>query len=144
MVRKYMAWFVMVFFVVSMAGCATCKKRDVEIQGLKEKVQSLETESQAKDNEINNLRETLAKQVQESSQPTTNIEVKDTKERPTAKQIQTALKNAGYYSGAVDGKMGKQTKNALRDFQRAKGLKIDGKAGKLTWGLLKEYLDKTK
>ena len=144
MVRKYLVWGVMAFFVVSMAGCATCKKRDVEIQGLKEKVQSLESESQVKDNEINSLRETLAKQVQESGQSTSNIEVKETKQHPTVKQIQTALKNAGYYSGAADGKMGKQTREAIRDFQRAKGLHIDGKAGKLTWGLLKESLDKTK
>jgi peptidoglycan hydrolase-like protein with peptidoglycan-binding domain len=144
MVRKYMAWFVVAFFVVSMAGCATCKKRDTEIQGLKEKVQSLETESQAKDNEINNLRETLAKQMQESGQTSSNIEVRNTKEHPTVKQMQTALKNAGYNPGTVDGKMGKQTREALRNFQRDKGLKIDGKAGKLTWGLLREYLDKTK
>ncbi|MDD4908119.1 MAG: peptidoglycan-binding domain-containing protein [Candidatus Omnitrophica bacterium] len=144
MVRRYLPWLVLVFFVVSMAGCATCKKRDTEIQGLKDKVQALESESQVKDNEISNLREALARQVQESDQVMSGSEAKESKQRPTVKQVQRALKNAGYNPGAIDGKMGKQTREAIRDFQRANGLAIDGKAGKLTWALLKKYLNKTK
>ncbi len=144
MAKKLLVLFVVAFFAVSMAGCATCKKRDAELEGLKEKVQSLESENQAKDNEINNLRETLARQVQSSDEPTSNIRTKEVKQHPSVKQIQTALKNAGYNPGSIDGKLGKQTTEAIRNFQRDKGLKIDGKAGKLTWGLLKEYLDKTK
>jgi peptidoglycan hydrolase-like protein with peptidoglycan-binding domain len=60
--------------------------------------------------------------------------------RPTVQEIQTALKNAGYYPGAIDGKAGPMTKKAIEDFQQANGLQIDGKVGTKTWGLLGKYL----
>lgn len=56
------------------------------------------------------------------------------------RQIQTALKNAGYYQGAIDGKIGPKSKKAIRDFQEAKGLKVDGKVGPKTWAELEKYL----
>ena len=58
---------------------------------------------------------------------------------PTAKDIQNALKNAGFDPGAIDGKMGPRTKQAVMEFQRAKGLKVDGKVGPKTWEELKRY-----
>ena len=61
--------------------------------------------------------------------------------KPSTRQIQQALKNAGFYQGSVDGKMGPKTREALREFQRIHGLKDDGVAGKLTWGKLKAYAD---
>jgi len=57
-----------------------------------------------------------------------------------AKDIQKALKNAGLYSGAVDGKIGPKTKKAIEEFQKAKGLKVDGKVGPMTWAELEKYL----
>ena len=57
-----------------------------------------------------------------------------------SKDIQTALKNAGFYTGAVDGKIGPKTKNAIEEFQKAKGLKVDGKVGPRTWAELETYL----
>jgi len=56
------------------------------------------------------------------------------------KQIQLALKNAGFDPGSIDGKMGLKTRMAIRDFQKAKGLKIDGVVGEKTWDELKKYL----
>jgi len=61
--------------------------------------------------------------------------------RPTAVEIQTALRNAGYYSAAVDGKIGPLTKKAIEDFQKANGLEIDGKVGLKTWVALSSYLN---
>lgn len=55
-------------------------------------------------------------------------------------QIQTALKNAGLYFGALDGKIGPLTKKAIEEFQKMKGLKADGKVGPLTWAELQKYL----
>ena len=51
-----------------------------------------------------------------------------------------ALKNAGYYSGKVDGVKGRNTKRAIKAFQRDHGLVSDGVAGKKTWDLLSKYL----
>ena len=47
-------------------------------------------------------------------------------------QIQTKLKNWGYYTGDVDGVYGSATERAVRAFQRKNGLTADGKAGAQT------------
>lgn len=47
-------------------------------------------------------------------------------------QIQTKLKNWGYYTGSVDGIYGWQTESAVRSFQKKNGLAVDGVAGDKT------------
>ncbi len=59
--------------------------------------------------------------------------------RPPTRDVQQALKNAGFYQGAVDGKMGAITRNAIKEFQRVHGLNDDGVVGKLTWAKLRPY-----
>lgn len=56
------------------------------------------------------------------------------------KDIQRALKSAGFYTGAIDGKIGPRTKKAVIDFQKANGLKVDGKVGPKTLAALDKYL----
>jgi peptidoglycan hydrolase-like protein with peptidoglycan-binding domain len=56
------------------------------------------------------------------------------------KQIQLVLQRAGYYKGKIDGKMGPQTKEAIKAFQKAKGLKADGVVGAQTWVELRKNL----
>jgi hypothetical protein len=60
--------------------------------------------------------------------------------KPTANEVQSALKNAGYYIGKVDGKAGPMTKKAIEEFQKANNLKVDGKVGPKTWLALSQYL----
>ncbi len=60
--------------------------------------------------------------------------------RPTTKDIQTALKNAGFSPGSLDGKMGPRTRQAIKDFQKSKGLVPDGAVGPKTWSILGKYL----
>lgn len=64
--------------------------------------------------------------------------------RLSAKQIQRALRDAGFYQGPIDGKIGFQTKEAIKKFQKAKGLKADGIVGKRTLLALNKYLSKGK
>lgn len=79
---------------------------------------------------------------------TTETEIKGTKEesssegfaKPTTEEIQQALKNAGFYEGKVDGKIGIYTKKAIKDFQAKNNLEVDGRVGPNTWNKLKEYL----
>lgn len=59
---------------------------------------------------------------------------------PTADQIQEALKNAGFYQGPVDGKIGPKSKRAIREFQIKNNLAVDGKVGPKTWAKLGPYL----
>ena len=117
----------------------------MEIQGLKNQVSVLESQLQSKDDEINNLKASLSVSEQTSQSQVReagNKGVMETKSHPTMKQIQTALANAGYNPGVIDGKKGRQTKEAIRAFQKAHDIHADGKCGKKTWDLLKEYLDK--
>lgn len=63
-------------------------------------------------------------------------------EKPTTEDIQKALKNAGLYVGAIDGKAGPKTKKAIEEFQKQNNLTADGKVGPKTWEKLKSYLTK--
>jgi len=58
------------------------------------------------------------------------------------KQIQRALKSAGFYQGPIDGKIGSKTKEAIMKFQKAKGLKADGIVGKKTSAELNKHLSR--
>ena len=60
--------------------------------------------------------------------------------KPAGKDIQAALKNAGFDPGKVDGKMGPRTRQAIKDFQKSKGLVPDGVVGPKTWNLLGKHL----
>ena len=44
----------------------------------------------------------------------------------TISRVQSALKSAGYYNGAVDGVWGSASKSATRAYQKAKGLPVAG------------------
>ena len=153
MFRKVFVLSLLVVFAIALAGCAsmsTVKQKDMEIQGLKNQVSVLETQVQSKDQEINGLKDTLsAKPVEQTKTETVSVVMGKTsikaKAHPSVKDIQTALKNAGFYQGNVDGHMGKQTRLALKAFQKDHNLKVNGKANKKTWALLSEYLNqKTK
>ncbi|MBI5549592.1 MAG: peptidoglycan-binding protein [Deltaproteobacteria bacterium] len=51
-------------------------------------------------------------------------------------KLQELLERAGTSAGAVDGDFGKQTQEAVKAFQRARGLDADGIVGKATWAAL--------
>jgi hypothetical protein len=52
------------------------------------------------------------------------------------KQLQQKLKDAGFDPGEVDGKFGPKTEAALRAYQAANGLRVDGRAGEETYAAL--------
>jgi len=54
--------------------------------------------------------------------------------------IQSILKEAGLDPGVIDGKMGNKTKAAVKKFQKAHGLKPDGKIGYQTLSKMSAYL----
>lgn len=51
-------------------------------------------------------------------------------------QVQSALSREGYYSGAVDGSLGPETRNALRRYQRDRGLSVTGRVDRATMNAL--------
>lgn len=55
------------------------------------------------------------------------------------KSLQSRLQASGFDPGSVDGKFGKRTASALRDYQRAMGLGADGVAGRKTFDSLNGF-----
>lgn len=50
--------------------------------------------------------------------------------------LQQRLRDLGYDPGGIDGQFGIRTETAVKDYQQAKGLSIDGVVGPLTWRAL--------
>ena len=55
-------------------------------------------------------------------------------------RMQQALKNSGISPGALDGKMGRKTQVALKNFQKKENLSADGRVGFQTLSRLAQYL----
>jgi len=129
-----------IVLAIFLSGCATTKKgNNIEVQQLKGRVTGLETDLQAKDREIMRLEDELEK-AHEKRPVLKEERVKDEKavelKKLSTKQIQTALKRAGFYRGLVDGKMGPATTEAIKALQKANGLKADGVVGRKTRTIL--------
>ncbi len=96
--------------------------------------------------QVSSLEEQLAKLKQENSQLRGQLQQQaDSKKEvrmPSAAEIQTALKKADFYKGAIDGQIGTQTKEAVKKFQEANGINPDGVVGSRTWVLMSKYLEK--
>ena len=76
----------------------------------------------------------------QAAQPPALQQAASQEKESRSKDIQRALKNAGFYAGSVDGKIGPRTKKAIEEFQKSKELKADGKVGPKTWAELEKYL----
>ena len=50
--------------------------------------------------------------------------------------LQSGLKTLGYYTGNLDGNYGSGTQSAVRNFQRATKISVDGSCGTVTWKTL--------
>lgn len=129
------AALIVISLVMFFGGCATTRKdQKAQTQHLYDRISFLEAELQRTDQEISILEDAL--ESQQIQQPSKREPVKQL----SIRQIQSALKSAGFYKGSIDGKMGPQTKEATREFQKAQGLKPDGIVGKRTIERLNDYL----
>ena len=54
-------------------------------------------------------------------------------EDPAVRDLQEALKALGHDPGPVDGVFGAKTESAVRAFQQARGITVDGVVGRVTW-----------
>jgi len=156
-VKKKMMLLLMMTVMVS--GCATMQRDQSMVSQLQLRIGELERAAQNKDRRIADL-ETEVKDL--------SYDLEQVKKAPVSrraasvpsvssgtpavdddrivrvdvdpKTVQQALKNAGYYSGAIDGKVGSGTKKAIYQFQQDKGLTADGLIGRQTWAVLKTFL----
>ena len=130
-----------VFLVFALAGCATARKgNEPQAQQLQSRISHLDAELERKNQEILSLENELARTQEISSKKIASKDISGG--RLSIRQIQTALKNAGFYKGPVDGRIGPRTKEAIKEFQKARGLKADGVVGKRTSAELNKYLSR--
>ena len=150
--EKSLKSFFVLILLVSLVGCATTRK-DAAGDPTQTRVSQLEEQVQQKDEEINDLKDQLQGMQQDSQKKDSYTPSRTSDSMPVstrrdgilrvdvpADQVQLALKNAGYYTGPLDGKIGEKTKRAVADFQKAHNLNSDGVIGKKTWSALKNYL----
>jgi len=140
---------VVVFGVTSFIGCNKKKKEEAaDLNGVvTENVVSVTDNSTQNADTTNSVpvvvENASAAASTEVAEPAMAPAPVDVKAKPTTKQIQQALKNAGLYNGKVDGNIGPKTKKAIETFQTQNGLKADGKVGRKTWKALSVYLNKS-
>ena len=129
--------FLMVFVLIFSISCAKkAEKPQTEMESemiMPEGGSALETQPAT----TQSTTETATKDALTSQMPAQTMAIP---EKPSAEDIQKALKNAGLYAGSVDGKIGPKTKKAIEEFQSTNGLTADGKVGPKTWEKLKSYL----
>lgn len=125
--------------VLFLAGCATTGNTvNEQTHELQQRITAMETELEKKNQDISMLESELQR-IQESLPGTENTK-NSIAPALSLRQVQTALKKAGFYKGVIDGKTGPQTKKAIKNFQKANGLKADGIVGKKTALALDSYL----
>ncbi len=148
----FLALIILSTFTVS--GCSSAQKKlSEDVKGIKTKVDTLETRVEGvetKQSEVERLAMEQAQRVEEmkaersvrASSGKTNVGIKvkgSHKDKERIREVQTCLKNAGFYKGEVDGVKGRKTRAAIRKFQDANGLTADGVVGKKTWEVLSKY-----
>lgn len=136
----YFRVLLIILLVLNLSGCATQRKSQ-QIQDLQARVGQLENELKDRQDKIDILEMELEKTSKEMFAGARVAKKSEkTSYKKTSKNIQIALRNAQFYNGPIDGKIGKNTKNAIKEFQKRKGLNADGVVGKNTWAELKKFL----
>ena len=154
---KRLGFVILALIVLStftISGCSSAQKKlSDDVKGIKTKVDTLETRVEGvetKQSEVERLAMEQAQRVEElkseraarSSSGRSNVSIKEKsghKNKGQIREIQTCLKNAGFYKGEVDGVKGRKTRSAIKKFQSANGLTADGVVGKRTWEALSKY-----
>lgn len=125
---------------IGLCGCASTARisKDDEINQLRMQVNQLQAQGKQKDEKI----AALARIIEEGNKEKLSVQPKHAQNgaRMTPENIQLALKRSGYYKGVIDGKVGDNTINAVKEFQRANNMPVDGVVGKQTWEKLKRHL----
>ncbi len=139
---------VVIFGLTSFIGCNKKKKEEAaDLNGVAtENVVSVtdnSTQNAETANSVPVVVENTAALSTDVNEPAMAPASSDVTGKPTDKQIQQALKNAGLYDGKIDGTIGPRTKKAIEAFQTQNGLKADGKVGRKTWKALSVYLNKS-
>jgi len=140
----------MIVAIIPMAGAATNQniKTNINYNANVDQALALGVTSQEALQMENNLQDkkpfgtntekVLAKTNMEQSNPN-ELKLGDSGDK--VKKLQTWLKDYGFYSGDIDGQFGPFTVTAVKNFQEAASIKVDGIVGKETRTAMKEWDD---
>jgi len=152
--KKIVFIFALVIVAATLSSCQTTNYKQ-QVDTLSNKVQTLEETLQERDRELSQLqgqvdqmdRQLADQQKANQAKEQARMAAPDTKDRlgiikvnVPATDIQSALKEAGFYTGNIDGKVGANTISAIAAFQKANNLPSDSIVGPKTWEVLKTYL----
>jgi murein L,D-transpeptidase YcbB/YkuD len=153
MVDRFRWWMVLGAIALVATGCGARRHAKVDTSDLPTKLANLESRLEVLETRQREIEQKawdvqyLKGKVEGTSSQIRQVVVTgsqqgeiDSKSMPTPRQIQMALKEAGFYTGKIDGKIGPKTTQAIREFQRQHNLKADGKVGPKTWQALRPYL----
>jgi murein L,D-transpeptidase YcbB/YkuD len=148
--------------VVFLTGCATAGRQSSAVSQLEIRVAQIEGQIDAQGQDIADIKSnisTISKYGQQGSRslaaittPREQVESSVSNESSSGdhsilrvpvdpREVQRALKSAGHYTGAIDGKLGAGSQKAIKEFQAEHELVSDGIIGKRTWMQLKGYLE---
>ena len=141
--KKIVVMVVGVFLISTLIGCKKKNSEEAVLDNMTSGVVSENVVSvgDAANNSVPVIVENAEALPQSSGDMAAGIQA--VSEKPTPKQIQQALKNAGFYKGKIEGTLGPKTKKAIEDFQSQNGFKADGKVGAKTWKALSSHLTQT-
>ena len=133
----------MVSIALVATGCATTRPKPA-MPDANAQMADMQSQMQAKDQEIQDLRYQLDSRQQSLSNNFSSSGSSDTKNilrvsGVTPIDLQKALLRAGYDPGPLDGRLGKKSRAAVKAFQRKNNLNADGVVGEKTWVALKSY-----
>ena len=149
--------FLMMLLVVSLVGCASTQSQNMNAQ-MQMRIGELEKQVTMKDEEVKSLQEEVRElsynvdrlngQVRRDSGSRSSTSSSKSSGKTddilrvsvSPETVQKALQGAGVYDGAIDGKLGARTRDAISRFQKDHGLKADGVIGQQAWTELKTYL----
>jgi cell wall hydrolase len=137
----------MVVAVIPMAGAASDQNSEKNLINNANAKQALElgvtgAEAQNLQNTIQDKKPFGAnteKVIAKTNLPVKPNELKLGSTGDKVKKLQTWLKDYGYYAGAIDGKFGKDTDKAVKQFQEEASIQVDGIVGKETQKAMKNW-----
>ena len=132
-------------FGIAVSGCVSKSTHESEVNSLQAQILQMDAALREQSQRTQELESQLASTRGMKSTGTPGVLTGVMYRTPSgfevpALDVQKALKNAGYYSGSIDGKIGPDSREAVRNFQSDNGLTPDGVIGQKTWSKLKTNL----